>query len=63
MFGAGVFWEAEFLLNNKKIVWGIDVNKNIWHICKLDYSKRLSIEETKKRVLYSLKYISKNISF
>ncbi len=50
MFGAGVFGEAEFLQHKGKPLWFIDWNKNIYSIKELDKSKRLSVDETRKRI-------------
>jgi hypothetical protein len=51
MFGAGVFDEMAWLHNNKKEVWEIDYDGGILsRIHKLDYSRKLSVEETRKRV-------------
>jgi len=49
MIGAGVFNEAEFLLSNNKIVWEIGWNHDLEKINSLDYSRRLSIEETRAK--------------
>lgn len=50
MFGAGVFGELEYLLKNNKPIYEIDKMGLIFPIKNLDYSKKLSIEETQKRV-------------
>lgn len=50
MWGLGVFGEAEFILNNGCPIWKIDLKGNIDRVQNLNYSKRLSLEATKKRV-------------
>jgi len=50
MWGLGVFGEAEFIFKKKKPIWKIDLNGNIDRVKSLDYSKKLSLEETRKRV-------------
>lgn len=47
--GAGVFHEAEFFINKEKSLWEIDWNHNIEKVDFLDYSRALSIEETRAR--------------
>lgn len=47
--GAGAFHEAEYLINKGKPVWEIDWNLDIEKINSLDYSRALSIEETRAR--------------
>jgi len=50
MIGAGIFGEMEFLYNFGKNIWQINHNKQISRIFNLDLTKRLSVEDTKKRV-------------
>jgi len=49
MFGAGVFGEAEFLKDSGKLIYEINLKKGIKEMI-LDFSRALSIKETKKRV-------------
>ena len=49
MFGAGVFGEAEFLQKRDKSIFQIDWAGMISPM-KIDLSRKLSIEETRKRV-------------
>ncbi len=49
MLGAGVFREAEFMHQIGKLVFEISLEGRIWTM-KLDSSRRLSVEETRKRV-------------
>jgi len=49
MFGAGVFGEAEFLQKRDKSIFQIDWAGMISPM-KIDFSRRLSLEETRKRV-------------
>jgi len=50
MLGAGVFGEAEFIYGKGYPIWKIDLNGNVERVKRLDYSKKLSVEETRKRV-------------
>lgn len=50
MWGLGVFGEAEFIFKNGCPIWQIDLNGKVARVKSLDDSKRLSIEETRKRV-------------
>lgn len=50
MVGAGVFNEMEFLLKRDKPIWEIDRKKNVKNVDSLDYSRKLSIEDTRKRI-------------
>ena len=50
MWGLGVFGEAEFIFNNGCPIWQIDLEGKVKIIKSLDYSKKLSLEETRKRV-------------
>lgn len=49
MIGAGVFHEMDFLLGRDKSIWEIDWNHDIENVDALDYSRKLSIEETRSR--------------
>jgi hypothetical protein len=48
-FGAGVFGEAEFLYNREKLIYEINLDGKT-NPLSLDFSKKLSIDETRKRV-------------
>jgi len=48
-FGIGVFGEAEFLFNQRKPIWEINLGGKITPML-IDYSKMLSMEETRKRI-------------
>ena len=50
MWGAGIFGEMEFLRDRGKPIWEIRESGIITFIHELDQSKKLSIDETKKRV-------------
>lgn len=50
MWGLGVFGEAEAIFSKGYPIWKIDLNGNVDRVKSLDYSKKLSIEETRKRV-------------
>jgi hypothetical protein len=50
MFGAGVFGEAEAIYSKGYPIWQIDLEGSVRNVMKLDYSKKLSIDETRKRV-------------
>lgn len=49
MFGYGVFGEAEFMNNAGKTIYEISLDGKI-KIMAIDFSRLLSIEETRKRV-------------
>jgi len=49
MIGAGAFHEMEYLFREDKPIWEIDWNHDIEKINFLDYSRKLSIEETRAR--------------
>jgi uncharacterized protein YqgQ len=48
-FGAGVFGEAEFLKKRGKLIYELTLEGKI-DFMPIDYSRMLSIEETRKRV-------------
>lgn len=50
MWGKGVFGEAEFLYNQGKPIWEIDLKGRIKSIEKSNFSKCLSVEETRERI-------------
>lgn len=49
MFGAGVYAEAKFLADNGKPIYEIDYDGGLSKLV-LDESRKLSVEETRKRV-------------
>ncbi len=50
MWGLGVFGEAEAIFSKGYPIWEIDVEGNVKNVMKLDYPKKLSLDETRKRV-------------
>ena len=50
MIGAGIFGEMESLYNSGKKIWQINHDKQISRVFNLDLTKKLSIEDTRKRV-------------
>ncbi len=49
MLGAGVYGEAEFIVNNGKLIYEINLTGNIEKMV-LDPARKLSIPETRERV-------------
>jgi len=49
-FGAEVFGEAEFMKKEGKLIYEISLEGIIKNIFDLDFSRKLSVEETRKKV-------------
>jgi hypothetical protein len=49
MFGAGVYGEAEFIVDDSKLIYEIDFAGNIERMF-LDSTRKLSVPETRERV-------------
>jgi len=50
MFGAGVFGEARFLKDRKKLIYEINSSGIVTRMEVLDLSRELSIEDTRARI-------------